>query len=68
MDLGFDQWLLRLIVAALLSGLIGWHREASHKAAGLRTHMLVGLGAALFTMAGIEGFAGGDELRSQPNW
>lgn len=63
MDLGFDQWFLRLLTAALLSGLIGWHREATHKSAGLRTHMLVGIGAALFTLIGIEGFAGADESR-----
>lgn len=63
MDLGFDQWLLRLTVAAVLSGLVGWQREATHKPAGLRTHVLVGMGAALFTLAGIEGFQGGDESR-----
>jgi uncharacterized membrane protein YhiD involved in acid resistance len=63
MDLGFEAWLVRLVTAALLSGLVGWHREAKHKQAGLRTHMLVGIGAALFTMVGIEGFVGGDESR-----
>ncbi len=63
MDLGFEAWFTRLLVAAVLSGLIGWHREATHKPAGLRTHMLVGIGAALFTLVGIEGFVGGDESR-----
>jgi putative Mg2+ transporter-C (MgtC) family protein len=43
---------LRLVVAALLSAVIGFERELTHKAAGLRTHMLVGLGAALFTIVG----------------
>ena len=41
---------LRLGVAALLGGLIGWERERRRKAAGLRTHMLVSLGSALFVL------------------
>jgi putative Mg2+ transporter-C (MgtC) family protein len=41
---------LRLLIAALLGGLLGWEREATGKAAGLRTHMLVALGAALFVL------------------
>jgi putative Mg2+ transporter-C (MgtC) family protein len=41
----------RLIAAALLGGLIGAERESVGKAAGLRTHMLVALGAALFVVA-----------------
>ena len=40
--------LLRLVIAAVLSGLIGYERESSGKQAGLRTHMLVAVGAALF--------------------
>jgi putative Mg2+ transporter-C (MgtC) family protein len=40
--------LLRLLIAAVLSGLIGYERESSGKQAGLRTHMLVAVGAALF--------------------
>ena len=43
--------LLRLIVAAVAGGLIGLEREALHKPAGIRTHMLVSLGAALFVLA-----------------
>src|SRR4249920_3873903 len=42
--------------AAGLGGLIGLERELDEKAAGLRTHMLVAIGAALFTMAGAYGF------------
>jgi putative Mg2+ transporter-C (MgtC) family protein len=41
---------MRLVVAALLAGLIGWERERGGHQAGLRTHILVGLGAALFTL------------------
>ena len=43
--------LIRLIVAAVAGGLIGLEREALHKPAGIRTHMLVSLGAALFVLA-----------------
>ena len=40
--------LLRLLIAAALSALIGYERERTGKQAGLRTHMLVAVGAALF--------------------
>ena len=43
--------LIRLVVAAIAGGLIGLEREALHKPAGVRTHMLVSLGAALFVLA-----------------
>ena len=41
---------LRMGVAALLGGLLGWEREHAGKAAGVRTHMLVAMGAALFVL------------------
>lgn len=41
--------------AVLLCGLIGFEREARRKDAGIRTHILVGLGSCLFTMVSIEG-------------
>jgi len=45
------QWALRLLAACVLAGAIGYEREfASHKPAGFRTHILVGLGAALVMM------------------
>lgn len=50
---------LRLVVALVLSALIGLNREMEGHAAGLRTHMLVGLGAALFTIISIVGFPNG---------
>ena len=43
--------LIRLVVAAIAGGLIGLEREALHKPAGVRTHMLVSLGSALFVLA-----------------
>ena len=44
--------LLRLMVSLVLSGILGWERESSGKAAGLRTHMLVGMGSTLFVVLG----------------
>ena len=42
---------VRLLVAALLGGLLGYERERLGKAAGLRTHMLVTMGTAVFVMS-----------------
>ena len=42
--------LLRLVLAAALAGVLGWERESARKSAGLRTHMLVGIASALFTV------------------
>ncbi|MFY3383439.1 MgtC/SapB family protein [Paracidovorax sp. MALMAid1276] len=41
---------VRLGMAALLGGVLGWEREHAGKAAGVRTHMLVAMGAALFVL------------------
>ena len=45
---------LRLLLATMLSGLIGLEREAQERPAGLRTHILVGLGSCLFMMVSME--------------
>jgi len=52
----------RMAVALLLGALIGWDRERRDADAGLRTHMLVSLGAALFVMVPAEAGMGTDEL------
>lgn len=52
--------LLRLVLAALLGGVIGYERQRHDWAAGLRTHMLVCVGAALTMMVSMDGF--GDVL------
>jgi putative Mg2+ transporter-C (MgtC) family protein len=47
------DWLtltFRLGLALLVGGAIGWNREVRNKSAGLRTHMMVSLGAALFAL------------------
>ena len=54
--LGWDDTLLRVVAAAALGGVIGLERELDEKAAGLRTHMLVSVGSALFTLVGAYGF------------
>lgn len=47
---GVTRLAVRLLVAALLGGVLGYERERQGKPAGLRTHMLVALGAALFVL------------------
>jgi len=55
---------LRLVAAAVLGGFVGAERERVGKAAGLRTHMIVALGAAMFVLAPAEaGLAQGDTSR-----
>jgi putative Mg2+ transporter-C (MgtC) family protein len=49
--------LARIAVAAGLGGVVGLERELDEKAAGLRTHMLVAVGSALFTLVGAYGFS-----------
>ena len=58
----FTRVVLRLLMAALLGGLLGWERERNGKAAGVRTHMLVSMGAALFVLLGTQGGADTAEL------
>ena len=55
--------ILRLVIAVIMGGLIGIERETYHKPAGIRTHMLVCLGAALFTIVSIISFPDGDFIR-----
>jgi len=60
----FARIVIRLLVAMLLGGIVGVQREWTGKPAGLRTHMLVALGAALFVLAPEEaGMASADLSR-----
>ncbi|HSV46606.1 MAG TPA: MgtC/SapB family protein [Ramlibacter sp.] len=54
----FVRACVRLLLAALLGALLGFERERAGKSAGLRTHMLVALGAALFVLVPLQ--AGAD--------
>jgi putative Mg2+ transporter-C (MgtC) family protein len=50
------EMVVRILVALGLGAAIGYERERSGKPAGLRTHILIALGAALFTVASLFGF------------
>jgi putative Mg2+ transporter-C (MgtC) family protein len=54
--------LLRLAVVVVLCGAIGLERQARGQIAGLRTHVIVGLGSALFTLVSAYGFSGSAQL------
>ncbi|MGO2360981.1 MAG: MgtC/SapB family protein [Brachybacterium tyrofermentans] len=58
-----------LLVAFVLCSLIGLERQFRQKAAGFRTHVLVGLGSCAFTLVSVYGFAAvlGDDVRLDPS-
>ncbi len=51
--MNFESWIVKLILATLLGSLIGLEREYHGRPAGLRTHILVCIGAAVLTMSGL---------------
>jgi putative Mg2+ transporter-C (MgtC) family protein len=59
-----NQWvaLAQIVLAAVLGAAIGLERELGAQPAGLRTHMLVSLGAAVFTLSGAQ-LLGSDPAR-----
>jgi putative Mg2+ transporter-C (MgtC) family protein len=67
---GWDA-LLRLATACALGGAVGFERELRDREAGVRTHLLVSLGSALFTLVSAYGFHefltnGGNVVRADP--
>lgn len=60
-DLLFDVFYL--LLSAVLSGFIGLEREWRNKAAGFRTHVLVGMGTTLLTILSVQAFPAGDPSR-----
>jgi len=58
----YFYFILQLLLAVFLGGLIGWQREHIGKPAGSRTYALVCVGSALFTIMSIKGF-GADSAR-----
>ena len=58
------QLVLRMLLATILGGLLGYQRERQGKEAGLRTHMLVALGSAFFVLVPLQaGMSIGDLSR-----
>jgi putative Mg2+ transporter-C (MgtC) family protein len=55
-DIGWLEVTLRLVLAAGLGGAVGLERELREREAGLRTHLLVSVGAAVFTLVSAYGF------------
>ena|SRR3989338_1563166 len=57
--IAYTEILLRLVLAVIFGGLIGLEREVVHKPAGIRTHMIVSLGSALFMIIALESIPAG---------
>lgn len=62
------ELILRVVLAAVLGGLIGMERELSDHPAGLRTHIALALGAALFGVLSGYGFRGFNASRTVTNY
>lgn len=56
------EMILRLLLATVLGAAVGFQREKAGKQAGLRTHVLISIGAALFTVVSIYGFGGNADI------
>jgi putative Mg2+ transporter-C (MgtC) family protein len=70
-SLSWEEAFLRLALAAVFGGAVGLEREFREREAGFRTHMLVSVGSALFTIASAYGFRdflvhGGSLVRTDP--
>src|SRR5215475_12704663 len=65
METVLSSTVVRLVVAAILGGVIGLERQIRHKPAGLRTNMFICFGAAMFTVLSdrLAGNMGGDHTR-----
>jgi putative Mg2+ transporter-C (MgtC) family protein len=55
------QMFLRVLIAVVLGALVGYERERAGTPAGVRTHGLVSLGAALFAVVSLHGFGVGSD-------
>ncbi|MEZ4666533.1 MAG: MgtC/SapB family protein [Anaerolineae bacterium] len=54
---------LRLLIAVILGAFVGYKRERAGKPAGVRTHGMVSLGAALFAVVSLHGFGNTGVIR-----
>ena len=57
------EFVVKILLALLLGGIVGFERERRHMPAGLRTFMLVSVGSCVFTLISYHGFVGGDPAR-----
>lgn len=55
-EIDISTLLIRLLISAVLGGMIGWERERRNKQAGLKTHLLVSVGSTLIMLTSIYGF------------
>ena len=55
--------LARLVLSAIIGGMIGFEREVKNRPAGLKTHILVSLGSTLIMLISLYGFESGDPSR-----
>lgn len=63
MTLSETELVQRLLLAAVIGGLLGAERELRRKSAGFRTNILIALGSAIFTIASLTLAPGGDPTR-----
>jgi putative Mg2+ transporter-C (MgtC) family protein len=61
------QLMLNITLALVLSSIVGMNRERQNKSAGLRTHILMGMGACIFTILSLHAFPGSDTSRVASN-
>jgi len=54
---------MKLLISTALSALLGFEREVHRKPAGLKTHILVGIGSTILTILSYQYFPGGDPSR-----
>ena len=57
------EFSVKILLALLLGGIVGFERERRRVPAGLRTFMLVSVGSCIFTLISYHGFSGGDPAR-----
>jgi putative Mg2+ transporter-C (MgtC) family protein len=60
------ELMLRVLLAFLLGGVLGFERERTGRPAGLRTHMLVCAGSVCFTIVGVQGFQTPEGMMRDP--
>ncbi len=65
LTISYGEVAIRLLITAVLCGVIGFERETRDQSAGFRTHILLGLGAALFTLVSAYGFTAFTEAALQ---